>query len=686
MHIPDGYLSPQTCGVMYVAATPFWMTAARRVRRIVKHRHVPLLAIMAAYCFLVMMFNVPIPDGTTAHAVGAVLVAVLLGPWAAIVAVSVALATQALFFGDGGVLAFGANSFNMAIVMPLAGYGVYLVLSRHLSLTSPRRAAAAGVGAYVGLNAAALCAAVELGLQPALFHRADGTPLYAPFHLWQSIPAMLLAHGLVAGPVELVLTAGVVAYLQRANLGLLRINPDNRRGEREPASATGAPRPAGVEQDEDVNVSSWWWGVGALVVMAVLTPLGLLAPGEAFGEARPSQLDLREYHLERGALRVGALRRVLAQRPVQRLRLRPRPASGRRLPGVRRRRPGRHRGRHLRRAGPRPGPAAPPVRAPDPLVAHRGVGMTTGAGGSRPTPAWLLADQPGMCPCGCIGRRRQASYVDKTIQGGTRLLRQTLFADDVASRPGLLQRIEPRVKLVSLAGLLVAASLLRHLPVLAAVYALTLVLAVASGLSLAYFVKRVWLFIPVFTGIVVLPATLSIVTPGRIVVPLGHWWFGQAVGITAQGLAGAALLVTRVAVSISLVVLLTLTTRWDDLLASMRGLFVPRIFVAVLAMCYRYLFVLLGTVDDMYLARRARVAGDGSLAGGRAYVAATAGSLFSNAHALSEEVHQAMVARGYTGDARTLRRRSPVAADWVWLVASVATVAAVLGADRVLGR
>src|SRR6516165_4171606 len=91
MHIPDGYLSPQTCAVMYGAAVPVWVTASRRVRKIVKHRYVPLLALGAAYCFVVMMFNVPIPDGTTAHAVGGVLVAVLLGPWAAVIAVSTAL-------------------------------------------------------------------------------------------------------------------------------------------------------------------------------------------------------------------------------------------------------------------------------------------------------------------------------------------------------------------------------------------------------------------------------------------------------------------------------------------------------------------------------------------------------------------------------------------------------------------
>ncbi|HZQ28557.1 MAG TPA: cobalt transporter CbiM [Acidimicrobiales bacterium] len=284
MHIPDGYLSPETCGTLGAAMVPVWTVAARRVRKVVKSRYVPLLAVGAAYCFLIMMFNIPIPDGTTAHAAGAVLVAVLLGPEAAVIAVSVALAIQALFFGDGGVLAFGANAFNMAFVMPLTGYAVYRLVSRGTSLTSRRRALAAGLGGYVGLNAAALCAAIEFGLQPTLFHRADGTPLYAPFHLSHTIPAMMLAHLLVAGVIEAVLTAGVVSYLQRANVPLLRIN-----------------HKAVAESDDDLPPPTrlrWRWAVVGLGVMALLTPLGLIAPGTAFGEDAPQDLDLRKYHLD----------------------------------------------------------------------------------------------------------------------------------------------------------------------------------------------------------------------------------------------------------------------------------------------------------------------------------------------------------------------------------------------------
>src|SRR3954466_1083826 len=158
MHIPDGYLSPATCATFYGASVPVWVVAGRRVRKVVKNRYVPLVAMGAAYSFLVMMFNVPIPDGTTAHAVGGVLVAVLLGPWAAVIAVSIALAIQALFFGDGGVLAYGANTFNMVFVMPMVGYAVYWSIARHTSLSSRRRVLAAGIGGYVGINAAGLCA------------------------------------------------------------------------------------------------------------------------------------------------------------------------------------------------------------------------------------------------------------------------------------------------------------------------------------------------------------------------------------------------------------------------------------------------------------------------------------------------------------------------------------------------
>jgi cobalt ECF transporter T component CbiQ len=303
----------------------------------------------------------------------------------------------------------------------------------------------------------------------------------------------------------------------------------------------------------------------------------------------------------------------------------------------------------------------------------------------RPTPQWLVQAEVGLCPCGCIGKRKKGSFVEKTISGASSLLRQAIFSEDVAAQPGLLQRLDPRVKLFSLFGLLIVTAFVRTIPVLLAVYGVTLLLAAASRISLRFFVKRVWLFIPIFTGIVVLPATLSFITPGQIVVPLGTW-FGTPVGVTSEGLHAAGIIVTRVAASISIVVLLTLTTPWNRLLASLRSLRVPKMFVLVLGMAYRYLFHLLGSVTDMYEARKARVAGaDADVHAGRRFVAASAGALFGKAHALSDEVYLAMVSRGYTGNPRSLRSFRVRPLDLAWIAACVGLSAAVLWVDRVIG-
>lgn len=289
MHIPDGYLSPATCAVGLAVAVPTIAVASRRVQSTLRARHVPSLAVLAAVAFLVMMFNIPVPDGTTAHAVGGVLIAILLGPWAAVIAVSVALLFQALLFGDGGVLAYGVNVVNLAIVVPFVGYGVYRLVAGDAPLTSRRRVLAAGLGGYVGINAAAVTTAVQLGLQPVLFHTADGTPLYSPYPLSLTLPAMLLAHLVVAGFVEGVLTAGTVAYLQRANLPLLQVNHPGV-----PISHDDVPAHQPVPRWR----RPWLVAGGAVALMVVLTPLGLIAPGGAFGEDAPRDIDLGSLGLE----------------------------------------------------------------------------------------------------------------------------------------------------------------------------------------------------------------------------------------------------------------------------------------------------------------------------------------------------------------------------------------------------
>jgi len=213
MHIPDGYLSPQTCAVMGTAMIPVLYVAAKKVNKTFEKKDISTMAIGSAFSFTIMMFNVPVPGGTTAHAIGATLLAIILGPWAATISLTAALVIQALIFGDGGVLALGANSFNMAFIAPFVGYGVYkLMLFLKLN-----KVVSSSIGAYIGINAAALTAGLELGLQPVLFHTANGTPLYFPYGLNISIPAMLFAHLTVAGIVEAVITGLVIHYLEKTD-------------------------------------------------------------------------------------------------------------------------------------------------------------------------------------------------------------------------------------------------------------------------------------------------------------------------------------------------------------------------------------------------------------------------------------------------------------------------------------
>ena len=221
MHIPDGYLGPATCGFFYAVMLPIWAVASKIVKKTLKAKQVPMLAFGAAFSFVIMMFNVPTIGGSTGHAVGGVLVAILLGPWAACIALTVALVIQALLFGDGGITAIGANCFNMAFVLPFVGYYLYKTLSYNAPSASNRRVFAAGVAGYVGINVAAVLAGVEFGLQPLLHHTATGQALYCPYGLNVTIPAMAGEHLLIFGWIEAIVTALVVKFLQKQNTALL---------------------------------------------------------------------------------------------------------------------------------------------------------------------------------------------------------------------------------------------------------------------------------------------------------------------------------------------------------------------------------------------------------------------------------------------------------------------------------
>jgi len=255
MHIPDNYLSPSTCAVMFAAMVPVWTIAVNKVKAEMENVKVPMLGICAAFSFLLMMFNVPLPGGTTGHAVGGTLIAILIGPFAACISVTVALLIQALLFGDGGILAFGANCFNMAFVLPFLGYYIYKFIKDSVHSEKGEYIGMA-VGSYVGINAAALCTAIEFGIQPLLFKTAAGQPLYSPYPLSMSIPAMTLPHLLVAGVLEAVFTAAIFVFIKKVSPGTIY------QGAKQKTKAV----------------------YGLIIALICLTPIGLLAAGTAWGE------------------------------------------------------------------------------------------------------------------------------------------------------------------------------------------------------------------------------------------------------------------------------------------------------------------------------------------------------------------------------------------------------------------
>ncbi|MGL5765154.1 MAG: cobalt transporter CbiM [Sarcina sp.] len=271
MHIPDNYLSPSTCAVLGAVMIPVWVRSVSKVKKELSKRKIPLLGVFAAFSFLIMMFNIPTPGGTSAHAVGTALTAIILGPYAGVIATSIALLIQALFFGDGGILAYGANVFNMGFVMAFSGYFIFKFLKTKIK--GPKGdLIAAFIAGYIALLLASLCAAIELGIQPLLFHNAAGQALYCPYPLSVSIPAMLSAHSII-GLLEGTVTVVVYGYIKKTSPGTIY-------GSKEKDESN-------IEKSKKV-----YRGFIALIIaMVVLVPLGLLAASRsAWGEWDSSAL------------------------------------------------------------------------------------------------------------------------------------------------------------------------------------------------------------------------------------------------------------------------------------------------------------------------------------------------------------------------------------------------------------
>jgi cobalt/nickel transport system permease protein len=271
-------------------------------------------------------------------------------------------------------------------------------------------------------------------------------------------------------------------------------------------------------------------------------------------------------------------------------------------------------------------------------------------------------------------------WLEQTVGGITSNIEHAVFTERHARSAGWLQRRDPRAKMIGALIAILAASLTTSVAGLAILYAATLAAARASRVPFGFFVKRVWLGIPLFAGIVVIPAIFFV--PGARAFDLAAGPVHLAP--SWNGLAGALLFVSRVGVSVSLAVLLVLTTPWSDVLKSLRSLRVPQVFILVLSMTYRYIFLFLHTANGILLARKSRVVGRATGAEHRRWITGTMGNLMSRAFKMSNDVYAAMLARGFTGEARTYSTYRMRPADWLGLAAVAAVVAASLIAGRIV--
>ena len=222
MHIPDGYLGPQTYIPLYGAFIGVAAISVKKVENKLNKKVVPFLGMAAAFSFLIMMFNIPIPGGTTGHAVGAAIISLIFGPWATFISVSIALIIQALVFGDGGITAIGANCFNMAFVMPIIAWYTYKIIATKQS-SDLRKSIAAFFAGYISLNIAAIVTGIEFGIQPLIAADPNGNPLYAPYPLKVAVPAMAVEHLVLFGIIEGIVTFLIFRYFLKHNRDMIEI-------------------------------------------------------------------------------------------------------------------------------------------------------------------------------------------------------------------------------------------------------------------------------------------------------------------------------------------------------------------------------------------------------------------------------------------------------------------------------
>lgn len=632
MHIPDTVIGPLAYIPLYVIMVIIWAYAGYRLKKTLRSKQVPMLALLAAFAFVIQMFNLPVVMGTSGHATGGAIMGIILGPWAAVIAMTVTLIIQALLFGDGGLTTLGANCFNMAFVIPFSAYVIYRVLSGRSPVTSKRRLIAAIAAGYLSLTLAAAITGFEFGIQPMLYPASQGYT-YIQYPLSITVPVMVGSHLILFSVIEALATGLIFAYLQVNNPLVLEGKGDGTGKEK----AVTRTNPLGSVMTDKAFRNL----LIILGILIVLTPIGLYLGGETFGENATYTLwnaPLAEYGLPGVSTTIGTVLGYIFSAIV-----------GVALCGA---------VLYLF------GKLVSKDEKKKEEIALQNVDTASppSTGGSIVIPEWMKAHDTGPRPVSAAYKKRK-SYVQKTLSGIFSFFEDSVTSESYARRKGLLQGLDPRAKLISILALIVGISMTMDWRVLAAVYLLILVFAGMSRIEAGFFIKRVWLFIPIFAGIIALPMLFNIFYPGdsllTLAAPGPDAWLGpfrlpETISITFPGLAAAIVFTLRVATCVSATVLLVLTTPREKLFKSLRSVGVPRVYVLTLDMCYRYIFMFTDMVRAFYTAKKSRTIRSLSLVEEQKWVGGRIGYTMVKSMDMGEKVHGAMVSRGYNGDVKVL--------------------------------
>jgi len=209
MHIPDGFLDPYLSVLMYIIALVFLTWAWRGVKKTFPRSFVSVMAVSSAFVFVGQMLNFPIVYGTSGHLVGGTFLALLLGPHAAVISMSIVILIQAVFFADGGISTFGANIFNLAVIGGLSFYAVKLLSNP--SSSQKRLSASVFVASWLSVVLGALAAAIQIGVS-SMFASVGGVLV--------TVPAMLFWH-VIIGACEAAITTSLTSQFLRVKPTML---------------------------------------------------------------------------------------------------------------------------------------------------------------------------------------------------------------------------------------------------------------------------------------------------------------------------------------------------------------------------------------------------------------------------------------------------------------------------------